>query len=77
MVLIEVPEEELIRRALARQRADDTEEVISNRLRVYHEQTAPLVDHYRGQGVLKVVDGHQEIEAVQSDIHALLVGAPA
>ncbi len=71
VVLIEVPEEELIRRALARQRADDTEEVISNRLRVYREQTAPLIDHYREQGVLKVVDGHQSIDDVQADIHSL------
>jgi adenylate kinase len=44
VLLIDVPEDELVRRSLARQRADDTEEVIRNRQRVYREQTAPLVD---------------------------------
>ncbi len=68
VVLIEVPEEKLIRRALARQRADDTREVISNRQRVYREQTAPLIDRYRTQGILESIDGDQTIEQVQADI---------
>ncbi len=72
VILIEVPERELIRRTLARQRDDDTEEVISNRLRVYQEQTAPLVDHYRERGLLRAVDGDQKIPRVQADIQSLL-----
>ena len=76
VVLIEVPEEELIRRALARKRADDTREVISNRQRVYREQTAPLIDRYRGEGILKAIDGDQTIDEVQADIAALF-GATA
>ncbi len=72
VILIEVPEAELIRRALARQRADDTEDVIKNRLEVYRELTAPLIDHYRERGILKAIDGDQPIAAVQSDIHELL-----
>lgn len=72
VILIEVPEDELIRRALARQRTDDTEDVIRKRLSVYRELTAPLVDHYRGRGLLKSVDGDQSIEAVQADIQQLL-----
>ncbi len=72
VILIEVPEDELVRRALARQRDDDTEEVISKRLQVYRQQTAPLVGHYRDRGLLKVVDGNQPIPSVQADIQALL-----
>lgn len=32
------------------QRADDTKEIITDRLRVYHEETAPLIDYYRQRG---------------------------
>ncbi len=37
------------------QRKDDSEETIRNRLKVYQEQTAPLVDYYKGKGILRVV----------------------
>lgn len=40
------------------QRDDDTEETVSNRLRVYREQTAPLVEYYRQKSLLKTVDGN-------------------
>ncbi len=39
------------------QRADDREEVIRERLRVYHQQTAPLLEHYRARGALREVAG--------------------
>lgn len=68
VVFIEVPEEELVRRALARQRADDREEVIRQRLEVYHDQTQPLIDHYQRQGLLRQVDGFQTIEEVAAGI---------
>ncbi len=47
-----------------RHRADDNEETISNRLRVYESQTAPLIDYYRKQGKLRMVQGLGEIEEV-------------
>jgi adenylate kinase len=72
VLLIEVPEDELVRRSLARQRADDTEEVIRNRQRVYREQTAPLIDRFTNQGILVAIDGNQTIEQVQSDIQQRL-----
>ena len=68
VVLIEVPEEELVRRSLERQRADDTEEVIRERQRVYRHKTEPLIDHYREHGLLREVDGHAPIEEVTSRI---------
>ena len=50
------------------QRDDDTEEVIKSRLEVYKEQTAPLVDYYRGKGLLIEVDASGESSAVVKSI---------
>lgn len=49
-------------------RADDNEETISNRLRVYESQTAPLIDYYRGQDKLRSVQGVGEIEHISAAI---------
>ena len=46
------------------QRADDTEQLVRERLRVYHESTEALVDHYGAQGHLRRVDGNQSIDDV-------------
>ena len=46
------------------QRADDNEETIGNRLKVYRAQTAPLAEHYRDAGLLRVVDGDGEVDAI-------------
>lgn len=49
-------------------RADDNEETISNRLRVYESQTAPLIDYYRGQDKLRSVQGVGEIDHIFATI---------
>jgi adenylate kinase len=54
------------------QRPDDREEVIAERLAAYERQTRPLVDYYRGRGVLKDVDGMASPEAVTKDVLELL-----
>ncbi len=54
------------------QRADDKPETVLNRLSVYHEQTQPLIDYYKGFGKLKTVDGTKEMEEVFADIVAIL-----
>lgn len=74
VVQIDVPEGELVSRVLGRQRADDTEEVILQRLAVYHEQTEPLVAHFGERSLLRDVDGHQSIEDVSTSIRDALVG---
>lgn len=56
------------------QRDDDTEETVSNRLRVYHEQTAPLVEYYREKGLLQVADGNGSPDEVFERVSAV-VGA--
>jgi adenylate kinase len=56
------------------QRDDDREETIRNRMQVYHQQTAPLEDYYRTEGLLTVVGGMGEISAVQEAILVALQG---
>jgi adenylate kinase len=55
------------------QRADDNEETIGNRLRVYRAQTEPLVQYYRDGGLLREVDG----EGSTADVYARLRAALA
>nr|MCR5661180.1 nucleoside monophosphate kinase [bacterium] len=50
------------------QRADDTEAVIKDRLRVYHEQTAPLVDFYDKLSLLLRVDASKKAHEVAADV---------
>jgi adenylate kinase len=56
-------------------RADDNPEVLRGRLESYRAQTAPLVQHYGGKGVLKTVDGMAPIDAVTAAIDAILSSA--
>jgi adenylate kinase len=46
------------------QREDDNEETIRNRLKVYEEQTAPLIDYFERQGLLRVVDATGDVDTV-------------
>lgn len=57
-----VPEEELVSRLKGRGRADDTEDVIRNRFKVYRDETAPLLDYYSAD--LKTVDAVGELDEV-------------
>ena len=57
-----VSEEELLDRLKSRGRADDTEEVILNRMKVYRDETAPLLDFYQGE--LKTVDAVGSLDEV-------------
>ena len=54
------------------QRDDDKEETVKNRLKVYHEQTQPLIDFYQERGILRTVDGTRPMEEVFSAIQAIL-----
>ena len=68
VVVLTVDAEELVQRLLQRAltdgRADDTEEVIRRRQEVYGEQTEPLIEVYRGRGLLIEVDGMGEVDEV-------------
>lgn len=57
------------------QREDDTVETVTRRVRVYHQQTQPLIDYYEQQGVLIEINGNQSIGAVSEELfEALDVG---
>ena len=53
-------------------RDDDKPETVQNRLKVYHEQTQPLIDFYTAKGVLKTVDGTVDMKDVFAAITAIL-----
>jgi len=68
VVSLAVPDGVLMERLLARKRADDTEDTIRNRIRIYHEKTAPLLEYYKGVGTVIQIDGDQSIEDVFKEI---------
>jgi adenylate kinase len=73
---IDVDQEEVIQRiagrAAAEGRSDDSEEVVRNRMRVYAEQTAPVVDYYARQGLLTRILGQGSIDDVFQRIMGVL-----
>ncbi|QBG47769.1 adenylate kinase [Verrucomicrobia bacterium S94] len=56
------------------QRPDDREETVRERLKVYEEQTAPLINYYEAMGLVQDVDANQSIEAVRNEVKNRLVG---
>ncbi|MDE6638013.1 MAG: adenylate kinase [Muribaculaceae bacterium] len=72
VVGLEVPEEELVARMLKRGaetgRADDNIDTILNRLKVYHDQTEPLKEHYQGKGSYLQIDGLGNVNDIFSSI---------
>ena len=75
-ILIDVDEEELVARLLSRAnelgRSDDNEATIRNRMKVYQEQTQPLVDYYQKQNKLVSIDGSGTVEEVSKTISEVL-----
>ena len=76
VLLLDVPEEELIRRLTARaaqeNRSDDTPEAIRTRLQVYQRDTAPLVAHYAERGIVHRVPGTGTIEGIATEIQRII-----
>jgi adenylate kinase len=58
--------------ALLTQRPDDNEQTVARRLAVYDEQTRPLIEHYRAQGLLRTIDAQGDVEAVTARLLAVL-----
>ena len=54
------------------QREDDKEEAIKNRLIVYKKQTQPLIEYYKDKGLIRTIDGGQEILMIFEDIKKVL-----
>jgi adenylate kinase len=76
VLVLEVPDDVARRRMALRAevegRADDTRDVIENRLSTYHAQTAPLVEWYRALDKVAPVDGTQDVGDVYGQIRQIL-----
>jgi len=76
VLALEVNQEEVIQRLLKRAqeqgRKDDTEEVIRNRMAVYHKQTSPLIDFYKTQGKFESIKGVGSIDAIFDNIRQII-----
>jgi adenylate kinase len=76
VISIEVPQEELLQRLTGRRqlegRHDDTDEAIRHRLEVYARETAPLIDYYRRQGLLRCIVGVGTIDEIFQRITRVL-----
>jgi len=82
VIELKVDEDALIRRIESRNAAttargealrdDDNPEVLHRRLAAYRDQTSPLIDYYRGQGLLRTIDGMASIADVKAAIETIL-----
>lgn len=76
VLVITVPKEEslarLMRRAEIEQRPDDTRAAIERRLEIYEQETRPIIDWYRGQGIVREVNGVGTLEDVEARIDTAL-----
>jgi len=58
------------------QRADDAPEAVRRQLASFYERTAPVIDHYRAQGLVRDIDAQQPVTDVRQDVLAALEGKP-
>ncbi len=78
VIVLDVDDSVLLDRILSRAtastevRQDDTAQVLSRRLKVYNEQTAPLLPYYERQGLQRIIDGMQGIEEIGQQIYKIL-----
>jgi len=72
VLLVEVPEDELVRRMVARGRSDDTPEVARERQRIYREATEPLVGYYEERDLVHRIDGRRSIPEVTAQMVSAL-----
>ena len=69
---LQVDKDELVQRLLARKRADDNLETITQRLEVYRNETAPVLKHYADKGLLEPIDGQGTPDEVFDRIQAIV-----
>ncbi len=78
VLVLDVDNEALLQRILGRAaesqqvRQDDNAETLQKRLKVYMEQTAPLLPYYENQGLQRLIDGMQSIDAIAEEIRKIL-----
>lgn len=67
-----IADEEAVKRLIDRGRHDDTLEVISRRLELFHRESEPLLTYFRQQGNIVEVDGSQSIDQIKEEIAGLI-----
>ena len=72
VVLLELSDDVLLERLLARGREDDNEDVIRHRLEIYREKTAPLIEYYTKRGLILAVPANGDIEEISCRISETL-----
>jgi len=76
ILLLDVTEDELVRRMSARSqvegRPDDTPEAIANRLQIYQRDTAPLIAHYAQRGIVHRVPGTGTVDQISGEIKRII-----
>lgn len=72
IINLDVPDETLIERLLARGRTDDNEQTIRRRLHVYREQTAPLIQFYTERNQLSLVNGNLPMDEVTAQLKKVI-----
>jgi len=73
----DIATERMLRRAVEENRPDDTPDVIARRLEIYHEETEPIVEHYRTTGKLVPLHAGRTIEEVWAEIGTALEQVPS
>jgi adenylate kinase len=80
VLVLTVDQDEIVQRLLQRAqvegRTDDTEDVIRRRQEVYSEETEPLIEIYRGRGILIEIDGMGEVDDITQRIFDALDVVP-
>ncbi|MBD2105242.1 adenylate kinase [Leptolyngbya sp. FACHB-261] len=76
VINLDVPVDVIVQRLLERGRADDTEEVIRNRLSVYQSQTTPLLEFYKTRDQLETINGNASVEEVEASLWQAIQAQP-
>lgn len=74
VIFLDLDDEEVIKRLLARAREDDTRELIAERLKAYHKHSDPILDYYKQRGILISINGSGSIEDIQQKIRDAVNG---
>ncbi len=77
VLYLKFDDEQAKKRLLVRSRADDTPQLIDERLKIYHELTDPILDYYRHKGTLFEVDAQGSVDDVEERISKVLNGQAA
>lgn len=77
VLYLKFDDEQARKRLLERARADDTPQLIDQRLKLYHELTNPILEYYKNKGILVTIDADSSIDVIQEKIREAVNGQAA